>query len=426
MHTAAHRPILTRLALAAALLALPACGARPSLRADAPPAQVVELEPTVIEASVDGQGGLALDAFDAETLFTRAKDAFDSQRFDEAERLFGKLLERFPESDYAFVALYNRGLALEFLKQFGQAAAHFRRYAQLAKSLKDQRDGEFRWGYNLIQTGDFPTALDLYTRLLLETDLGPADRAEVYLRRGTALMRLSRYGEAEKDLRKALEKATEAYQGVVVGNDLVAESHFRRGEIYQRMCREVVLKLPVESMQDDLAEKTRYFRQSQASYIDALNVQQAYWATAAGLKLGELYEDFYTDILSAEVPRDFDKTTKAFYFVELRKKLVPLLEKSLWIYEKNATMSTRFGARNEWVAETEQRLERLRSLIEATHRENPDDALKNDATAASAGLPTDSRVDPEQQPPPAPGSSPDAPGAPMLAPEPTPAGDVAL
>jgi hypothetical protein len=93
MHTAAHRPILTRLALAAALLSLPACGARPSLRADAPPAQVVELEPTIIEASVDGQGGLALDAIDAETLFTRAKDAFDSQRFDEAERLFGKLLD---------------------------------------------------------------------------------------------------------------------------------------------------------------------------------------------------------------------------------------------------------------------------------------------------------------------------------------------
>ena len=46
----------------------------------------------------------------------------------------------------------------------------------------------------------------------VETWQGEVNRR---LRRGTALMRLSRYGEAEKDLRKALEKATEA-----VGDDV--------------------------------------------------------------------------------------------------------------------------------------------------------------------------------------------------------------
>lgn len=407
-------------------VSLTACGSRPGVRANAPPPQVVELEETYIEATVDADGEVSVDAFDAETLFGRAKDAFDSQRFDEAERLFGKLLERFPQSDFSQAALYNRGLALEFLKQHGQAAAHFRRYAQLATVLKEQRDGEFRWGFNLVQTGDYPTALDLYTRLLLETDLGPADRAEAYLRRGVALLRLGRYGEAEKDLRKSIDRAGEAYQGLLEGNDLAAEAHFRRGEIYQRMCREVVLKLPVESMQDDLAEKARYFRQSQTSFIDALNIRHAYWATAAGLKLGELYEDFYTDILSAEVPRDFDRTTKAYYFVELRKKLVPLLEKSLWIYEKNVTMSTRFGASNEWVAETERRLDRLRSLIEATHRQQTDEALKLDAGAEAASMPTDGRLDPEVMPAPPSGLPGAAPAAPQSAPAEVPSGDVAL
>lgn len=373
------RIVLPLLALSGALLA--ACGSRPPPVPDKPP-QVVEMQPVVIESQVGDDGQITTEAYDADMLFKQARDAFDAQHFDEAERLYGKLLERFPQGELATTALYNRGLCLEFLKQFGQAAAHFRRYSQLAETLKDRRDGEFRWGFNMIQTGDFVMALDLYTRLLMETDLGPADRAECHVRRGIALLRLSRYGEGEKDLRKALDELATAYNGILQGNELAAEAHFRRGEIYQRMCREVILKLPVESMKDDLAEKVRYFRQSQNSFIDALNIRQSYWATAAGLKLGELYEDFYTDVLSAEVPKDFDKDTKRFYFVELRKKLVPLLEQSLSIYEKNITLSERIGAQNEWVKETEQRLSRLRSLIEATQRESSDNALN-----AAAGVP---------------------------------------
>jgi tetratricopeptide (TPR) repeat protein len=407
------------LSLLTASLGLAACGARPAPTPDKP-AEVVEMEPVVIESQQGDDGKITTEAYDAEMLFQQARGAFDAQHFDEAERLYGKLLERFPQSDLSVTSLYNRGLCLEYLKQYGQAAAHFRRYAQVAATLKDKRDGEFRWGYNMVQTGDFPMALDLYTKLLLAEDLGPADRAECYLRRGISLLRLSRYGEAEKDLRRSLDQAAEAYQNELMGNELAAEAHFRRGEIYQKMCREVSLKLPVESMKDDLAEKVRYFRQSQASFIDALNVRNSYWATASGLKLGELYEDFYTDILSAEVPRDFDKDTKKYYFVELRKKLVPLLEQSLSIYEKNITMSERMGAQNEWVKETEARLDRLRSLIEATHREDADSAL---TAAAQAGAPTPASAAPASAALPVPATAPAAPAAPITAPAEVPLQD---
>lgn len=403
--------VLPALVLPALLLPVffAGCGSRPAPAPEQPP-RIVEMPPVVIESRTGEDGELTTDAYDADMLFQQARGAFDAQHFDEAERLYGKLLERFPQSELSVTSLYNRGLCLEYLKQFGQAAAHFRRYSQVAATLKDKRDGEFRWGFNLIQTGDFPMALDLYTRLLIETDLGAADRAECYLRRGLALLRLSRYGEAEKDLRRSLEQAVIAYQNELTGNELVAEAHFRRGEIYQRMSREVVLKLPVESMKDDLAEKVRYFRQSQNSFIDTLNVRQAYWATAAGLKLGELYEDFYTDILSAEVPPDFDKATKKFYFVELRKKLVPLLEQSLTIYEKNITMSERMGAQNEWVKETETRLDRLRSLIDATHREDAEAALS--AAAVTGSGPAAPISAPASGPISGPVSSPALPSAP--------------
>ncbi len=351
-----------RLACSVALLFTLGCGARPTVPTG--DSEVVQMEEMVVEAK---DGNIA--AFDAQSLFEEATTAFQKHEFDECDAAYEKLLDRFPESRFAHSALYNRGLCLEQLSQHIQAAAHFRRHAQLAKDLKDRRDGEFRWGYNLVKAGDHPTAVDLYTRLLAAEDIGDADRAECHLRRGTALIALRRPGAGEKDLKKSMEFVRIAYDGVLRGNDLYAEAHYRRAEIYQALSHGVRLVLPISGMRDRLANKVKFFRQAQSSYIDSLNVQHAYWATAAGLRLGELYEQFYLDVMDADVPKDLSKEEKEVYFVELRKSLQPVLEQSLSIYEKNITMSQRLGAENEWVTETESRVARLRGLIEASERE---------------------------------------------------------
>lgn len=347
-----------------AAVVLAACGAQPTLQNTPPPVEL-EFEPTVVES--DGSGTVT-DTYDAAGLFEQGESAFRRQDFGACEAHYGKLLDHFPKSHYAYVTLYNRGLCLEELGQHAEAAAHFRRYAQLATDLKEQRDGEFRMGANLIKTGNHPEALALYDRLLKAEDLGPADRAECHLRRAIARTHLRDAGQAERDLKAAESYVREAWDGQTQGNDLLAEVYFRRAEIYQGLSHKVGLKLPVENMKGALADKVRFFRQAQNSYIDALNVQHSYWATAAGLRLGELYEHFYRDVLGAEVPPDFDRTTHAFYLHELRKALTPLLEKSLTIYEKNITMSERIGAQNEWVDQTEARLARLRALIQENHQ----------------------------------------------------------
>ncbi len=348
-------------------IACAACGSRPAVRDQSPPA-VVEMEPMVVEFDASAEGDAAIRAYDAQSLFEDAQAAFARHDFAACDTAYGQLFERFPQSHYVHSALYNRGLCLEQLREHGRAAAHFRRHAQLATELRDQRDGEFRWGYNMVKTGDYPTAIHLYGRLLDAPDLGPLDRAECHLRRGIAQFRLSRPGEAEKDLKAAMKLVEEGTEGFVEGSELMAEAHFRRGEIYQRLSHHVPLKLPVKQMKADLADKVRFFRQAQDSYIASLNVKHSYWATAAGLKLGELYEQFYLDVLQAEVPTDFDPVTRRFYFVELRQQLEPLLEQSVAIYEKNITMSERIGAQNEWVTATESRLARLRGLIEANQK----------------------------------------------------------
>lgn len=380
---------LLPIVVAASLLA--ACGAR-APRTDAPVAgESIEMEAMVV-AAIEEDGRQVVEAYDAQQLFEDGKNAFDRQDFDACDRTYRRLIELFPDSLYIPFALYNRGLCLERLGQFQQAAAAFRRYAQIATDLRDRRDGEFRWGYNLVRTGENATAVHLYTRLLEAEDIGPADRAECHLRRGTALLNLGRFGEAEKDLKQSMDRVREAYEGHVEGNELFAEAHFRRGEIYQRLSHKVPLKLPIAKMKNELGEKVRFFKQARDSYIDALNVQHSHWQPAALLKLGELYEQFYLDVLGAEVPADFSRDEKYYYLIELKKLLQPILEQSLAIYEKNITMSERIGIQNEWVVETERRIERLRSLIEESER------LKT----APALPPAEPKEPPEQVPPPGP------------------------
>ena len=349
-----------------------ACGARPPVQPPPPPVEV-ELEPMLVEVDAEGQ----VEAIDAAGLFEDGQAAFARQDWPTCDKEFGRLLEKFPDAPQVHAALYNRGLCLEYLRQYDLAGQHFRRHAQLATDEKDRVDGLFRLGYNLVMGKQHVQAIHLYDELIGNPLIGPADRAECHLRRGTAMLYLDRASQAEKELQLAMALTKEAYEGITDGNDVFAEAHFRRAEIYQRLAHGVHLKLPVESMKGDLAGKVRFFRQSQQSYIDALNVRNSYWSTASGLKLGELYEEFYRDVLSAEVPKSFDADTRRFYIVELKKRLQPLLEQSLAIYEKNITMSERIGAQNEWVAETEVRVQRLRDLIEANARAT--DAPASDA-----------------------------------------------
>ncbi len=378
MNTPRIVPLIAPLCLLAT--ALMGCGAAPGPRS-APPPALIEMEPVLVET--DGAGEATV--YDAAGLFAEGEAAHQAQAFDRCDATYATLLEKFPESRFVHAALYNRGLCLEALKQHAMAAQHFRRHAQLSTELRDRRDGEFRMGFNLLATGNYAEALHLYDTLLAAEDLAPADRAECHLRRAIARTHLKRVGLAERDLRAARSYVEEAYGEHLQGNELLAEVHFRRGEIYQTLTAGVPLKLPLDKMKGDLAEKVRFFRQAQASFIDSLNVRHSYWATASGLKLGDLYERFYTDVLTADTPEDFDKQTKAYYLFELRKALTPLLEQSLSIYEKNITLSERLGARNEWVDETEARVGRLRHLIEVNQRASEPDALSTDVERKPAG-----------------------------------------
>ena len=325
--------------------------------------KTIDMEPVVIEVK-DKDGRREVNTYDAESLFNEAKKAYQSEQFSACIEKYTQLLDQFTQSRFVVSARFNRGLCYEESLQHGLAVQDFRLYIDTVETDKDKLDGFFRWGFNLVEAGNYPIAKGLYDELLTRTDLGEFDRAEAHLRRGISLAGMRQYAVGERDLRQALKLVKKAAKGEVLGNDIAAECHYRKGDIYGELSRDVKLKLPLENMESDLQAKIRFFRQSQSSYIDTLNVRSPYWSTAAGLKLGELYQRFYEDVVAAEVPPSFDQTMRRFYLLELKKRLQPVLVHSVKIYERNMAMGLRLGTENEWTKETEKRLEKLRALIE--------------------------------------------------------------
>ena len=284
-----------------------------------------EMEPVIVAATKKADGSFDTRVFEARELFETGQKAFNRKDYSACDVAYGTLIERFPESRYYHSSLYNQGLCAEGLKAHERAIKLFAAHIQFAQSLDDKRDGQVRMGFNLIEAGHHQQALKLYDGLLAAPDLGLLDRGECLLRKAVALHRLKKRGEAEMFLEESMKIVRQGTDGLIQGNDIFAEAHFRRGEIYQDLCGEVQLKLPLETMKNSLAEKVRFFRQSQRSYLDSLNVRESYWATAAGMKLGELYERFYDDIVAAQFPDDLDEATRKVYFSDLRKELQPLL-----------------------------------------------------------------------------------------------------
>ncbi|MEE2757115.1 MAG: tetratricopeptide repeat protein [Myxococcota bacterium] len=349
--------------LAVSALLLIGCGSR-QIQSNK---TVLEMEPVVVEVSKkDGKN--VIETYDAFSLFESAKTFYEQNQFARCINDYTQLLERFPSSRFALVALFNRGLCLEEALRHNAAATDFRLYIDRAKKASDKLDGQYRWGFNLVESGNYPIAVKLYDDLLSRTDLGHFDRAEAHLRRGISLAKMQQFARGEGDIRAALKWIKKETGDQIIGNDLAAECHYRKGEIYGALSSKVSLKLPLKSMQGDLQSKIRFFRQSQSSYIDTLNVRSPYWSTAAGLKLGELYERFYDDVVKAEVPKDFDETMRKYYLLELKNELQPVLTHSVKIYERNIAMGLRLGTDNQWIKETEQRLQKLRALIEKNER----------------------------------------------------------
>lgn len=326
--------------------------------------QKIEIDPMLIQ--LDGKG--SRESIDVGALFDRAFTFFSNRRFEEAIQDYNAIIRHFPESRFYQPALYNAGLAFERLQRFKDAARVYEKILALPKQSKDTNDAYFRLATVLEELKGWKRIQAVMTEILLRQGLSNFDRVEAHVRRSEALFQLGSHKEAADGFRNVftVNKKSDLEHRLESRSHLIVRANFGLGRSLHAQVSEIKLVLPPAKMGSDLKRKGTLFSAAQINYIRALSAHHPTWSVAAGYMIGRLYEDFYTDILGAEIPTDLSEEHLALYFEELRKQIRPLMERAVQVYEKNLSLSKRIGHKdqNKWVQETNENLRRLRSYLD--------------------------------------------------------------
>jgi tetratricopeptide (TPR) repeat protein len=324
----------------------------------------LDMEPIKIEATSDADG-IHIDAYDAPELFEHAGKALSEKRYDDAVKVYGKLLKSFPESPYARPALYNLGLAQIGKKDWAAAIDSFKGLIEKYPSHPDAKDSLFQLGACYAEENNWPASAEVFARVLERNDLNADDRIEAIARRGFAQFNLNDLDTAEKTFRAAMVYKQKIESEERLSTDFyLAFSQYHLGQVFHLRFRKAALRLPEAQLDKDLEEKAHLLLTAQRAYIDTIKFGNPAWASAAGFQVGSLYEELFDAFMSVPVPPELDAEARAIYQEELLKKIRILLEKSLRWQRENLLMIERLGVNTEWADKSKLAYAKLLRLLD--------------------------------------------------------------
>ena len=356
----------------------------------------IQMDPMVFEAKA-GPGTPSVELVDAAQYFEQAGAAFGDKQWVDAVRLYDEGLRRFPGSRYVVPSLYNSGLGLEANGDLHGAVERYRRLlAETTASTSDLLDAQFRLAATLGKLKNWPGAVAEYAAILKRTgpcppsatlvcELSISDRIQALVQRGVAQFEMKDLPASERTLREAQA----LYQKHAAEERLDTDFYlgmgaYYLGEIAHLQYRQLPVRLPEKQLVEDLEQKGRQLLVAQRRYLDAMRVNNVEWATAAGYQIARLYRELYEDLVGAPIPPQLSAEAKEVYREEVKARVKTLLQKAASIHERNVMMGERVGAKNEWVARSNQEMAQLRDLLSPA----PAPAAPSSEPAAVPELPT--------------------------------------
>lgn len=317
---------------------------------------------------------LALLRMNDEELFAAGSSAFAAGDAGRAAACFERLVTAFPESSHRVRARFNAGLARERLEEWDAARAHF---AEIADPLGtgDALDAAFHHAEALYHLDRYPEAGKVLGRIAARTDLPASRRIEAQVQQGICQVDAGDLDEGEKTLRSALVTAKEtADRGEPADEYITAQGQFFLGEIYRLHCEGVAFdpEAKADELSRTLEYKAELLLSAQGHYLRAIKIGNGYWATAAGERIGNLYEVLHRQMIDSPTPKELNAEEAEVYRQELRRRIKILLTKAIGVYETTVATAERIGTGGPFVDRARASLERMKQLLLA-EADVPDD-----------------------------------------------------
>ena len=354
---------------ALALLWLTACGGAALVPQD--PTRVVELDEMRVVAGRQGDE-LVFDSYDAGELFARATEHLNDDQCREAVEVYERLVREFETSRYVSASLYNAGLCLQEAGELEAAAGFFERLLERGEEGTDARHAALQLTQALVGLEPWEHGLAVSERVLLREDLSTTERLEALARRAQALLGLSRLEDAARQAREAM-----TFYRTRRGDEVIDEPYFAAAANFvlaeTLRLRSEAMAVPeadAPTQHQILDRRAALLLEAQREYFNTIRLTEPHWASAAGYRIGSMYETLWHALMSAPIPPPSRPLAAASlpvyreeYRAELGRHVRPLLRHAIRYWELTLMMAERTSAPSEWAERTRTDLERMRDLL---------------------------------------------------------------
>ena len=342
--------------------------AAPAVKVQTPEKKVV-VGATVIGIAPDACTGKG--TYTARELADVGTAAFNARDWPKAAACYGLFVESYVKHKDYGVAVYNLGLVQMQLKEYVKAQKNFQKLLKDFPGHKHTADARLFLGKSFLEQGHHKMAMQIFRNIAYTPDIDWYDKVESFTQMGRSELK-------QKNLNLAEEYLWQAYHAYRRGDREegyadpygLAQIHFNRTLIKEIMMQDAVIESPKDESDaekdrvfESLERKAKWLLDAQKGYLQVIRTGHAYWATAAGYKIGALYESLYDEILKVPSPPDISEEDKAIYREELLKKVSVLLRKSLTAFRKVCQVARRIQVENEWVEKSQASMERLLEVL---------------------------------------------------------------
>lgn len=324
--------------------------------------RITDLDIIRITATSRGVGGdPQLDHVATADLFRQANDAAKAGDTERAINLYRRIVSEFAESRYAPISLFNIAAVYDGRRDLEGTIGILRELVKAYPDARESIDGHLYIAALQTDHEQFAAALATTNEILPRPNLTYADRIEILARKGYILIELHRYDEAKA----ALDASVAEWRKAPHIDDpyYIAMASYYRGELAHRKFEEAPVRLPDETLIADLEAKRVLAVEAYDHWKESLGFKQAYWATAAGYQMSQIFVELWEAHVKAPYPERIDAATRSRYIAEVHGNVRDHLEKALEGHRMNVELAKAFGVETSWSKASEQRAVQVMELL---------------------------------------------------------------
>ena len=298
-------------------------------------------------------------------LFKMANSYFDSARYDEAEKIYSKIVKNYFQVYDVFPSLFNLGLISIKKQEWKQAAKYLDATLMIVKKPEDRKDTYFLLLDVLRQKQNWAELLKKGDEMLnsphLSSYLTESEKYEMALRKAEALIKSGKFDEGKKLVNYVLFNVKTAK----TRTDLLYDPEYARANFILGVLEsEKFAALELRNNEESLLKKCELIVEAQKFYVRSIRAGIVYWTNASIFETSKLYTTLYQEMISFPIPEGFGDEEKEVYNCELWKKVSGLLSKSRRILKKSLKAAENIKEDNEYLSKSIQLLVEIENIYE--------------------------------------------------------------